>query len=109
MVVKVGASSSNLTRFRGSYSKAGLEGDRHHFTPPRATGKRTLFLGSQSPWTSGLSSSRSSVQRSARDFPRESSSRKKLTPRSASVTVASSTIVNLPIPVTYQHLALPWP
>ena len=58
----------------------------------------TLGSGHQCPSTSGLSSSRSSVQHSALDRPLELSSRKKLTPRSESDTMASSAMVNFPIP-----------
>lgn len=58
----------------------------------------TFVLGDQSPLTSGFSSCKSFTQDSALDFPRLDSSKKKLTPRSGSVTSASSAIVNFPIP-----------
>lgn len=58
----------------------------------------TFGFGHQCPWTSGLSSSKSSVQHSALGLPLEVSSRKKLTPRSESDTMESSAMVNLPIP-----------
>jgi hypothetical protein len=58
----------------------------------------TSFLGNQSPSTSGFSSTSSSAQARARDCPRDASSRKKLTPRSASSTLAASAMANLPIP-----------
>lgn len=67
--------------------------------------KLTLVFGYQSPVTSGLSSRRRWVQHWARDLPRQDSSRKKLTPRSASLTMASSAMVNLPMPVEAWWLA----
>ena len=50
------------------------------------------------PLTSGFSSSSSFVHSLALDLPRLSASRKKLIPKSASVTVAESAIVKLPTP-----------
>lgn len=61
----------------------------------------TCCLGNQSPSTSGFSSCRSSVQHCDRCLPKQSSSRKKFTPRSASSTTLSSTMVKRPIPVAW--------
>lgn len=69
---------------------------------------RTSGLGCQSPFTSGLSSRRSSVQHWALDFPRLDSSRKKLTPRSSSWTVFLSKMVNFPIPLKETAGQLIW-
>ena len=68
----------------------------------RDTRKLTSCFGNQSPLTSGFSSCSSLTQHSDLGFPRHSSSRKKLTPRSAWSTVFSSAMVNLPIPKSCQ-------
>lgn len=65
--------------------------------PSRLT--HTCCFGNHSPWTSGFSSWRSSVQHFDRSLPRQVSSRKKFTPKSAFFTTASSTIENRPIPI----------
>ena len=72
-----------------------------HSPPPRAmTLCRPLRLTCvmTCPLTSGFSSSSSFVHSLALDLPRLSASRKKLIPKSASVTVAESAIVKLPTP-----------
>lgn len=72
---------------------------RHIFLLPLVTtAGRGLDFGYQSPSTSGFNSDSLSAQHSARGCPRQLSSRKKLTPRSTSLTTASSTMVKRPTP-----------